>query len=396
MSTYIGTEKISAGKVNVGANNISKIYQGATQIWPVQIPELTYNIEEVYKYTHSNNSLYGPVIKLREGRIVGGFRTTDESKLKLFSIQLNYSVNELNVISLGDTPTSEIDVKRMDDTHVLVVHAENNTGYLKVFEVNYNDGIVEKSSFNLGTFVISPKLQYKYEDVNYYYYIVAYGDTNDTSGYCKIIVINKSNFDFGISSTLKHYTSQYTVGNSITFVDDNNFVLGFSGLDNDGYISTFNTSGNSISKINQSEYQPSFGQTINVSSINRDKTVLNNTEYSGGNIGVLRIFEIDNSYIPISKNSNTYETDNYDYGSMCKINDESVIVAYTIKNVDTGKVSIFKIDVDQNKSVLVDSLIHETDRDRINNISQYHERLYILTYFNSSTSEGIIKILKLT
>ena len=189
--------------------------------------------------------------------------------------------------------------------------------------------------------------------------------------------------------------------NSLVQVDSDTYALAYSGVDDDGFISTFTISsdGATITEVDSLELETdTIGHPINKNGANSLVKVDSDTfalAYTGADEdGFISTFTIDSDgniteVITQSEGNNfEYDASNGCPNSLVKVDSDAVLLAYTVVLGD-GFISTFTISSDGTTITQVESLEHDTSSNADNSLVHVDSDIFALAY-NGAGQDGFI------
>jgi len=203
------------------------------------------------------------------------------------------------------------------------------------------------------------------------------GSGNGTGGWIKTFTISGGTITQ--VKSLRHYSSTADY-NSFVKVDANTFALAYSDVSNDGIITTFTipADGSSITQAGTLEHDTDRGFHNSLAQVDDDTYAL---AYSGpSDNGFIKTFTISADGSSITQvASSEHDTEKMIYGSLIKINPNTMLLAYSGKDND-GFIKTFTIPADGSSITQVISLEHDQTQGQDNSLVQIDADTYGLAF----------------
>ena len=180
-------------------------------------------------------------------------------------------------------------------------------------------------------------------------------------------------------STLEHDTGQGKY-NSLCQVDSDTYALAYTGVGNDGFISTFTVSadGTSITEVASLEHDTDKGQYNSLVQVDADTYAL--AYASGDDDARITTFTISADGSTITEVASLeHDTNVADHNSLVQVDSDTYALAYEGPS-DDGFIKTFTIPSDGSSITQVASLEHDTDKGKYNSLYQVDSDTYALAY----------------
>ena len=209
-------------------------------------------------------------------------------------------------------------------------------------------------------------------------YVIAYNGDN-ADGWISTFTISADGATITEVATLEHDTEQAKY-NSLCQVDSDTYALAYSGLGDDGYITTFTISadGATITEVATLEHDTNNGKYNSLCQVDSDTYAL---AYTGnGNDGYITTFTISADGTTITEVATLeHDTNEGHHNSLVQVDSDTYALAYTGSG-DDGYITTFTIPTDGSSITEVASLEHDTGEGVENSIVQVDSDTYALAY----------------
>ncbi len=312
----------------------------------------------------------------------------DKGYIKTFTIPSNgSSITEVAELKHDNNQGFYNSFIQLDsDTYVLAYSGNGNDGYIKTFTISSNGAtITEVASLEHDT---NTGQYNSLVQVDSDTYALAYGGPGD-DGYIVTFTIPADGSSITEVTSLEHDTGN-GINNSLIQADSDTYVLAYTGIGDDGFISTFTISadGSTITEVANIEHEAIYGHHNSIAQVDSDTYVL---AYSGyGSDGYMKTFTIPSNGASITHVTTLeFDTVNDEYNSLLQVDSDTYVLAYTGLN-DDGYISTFTIPANGSSITKVQEIEHDVNKGRHNSIVQVDSDTYVLAY-EGENSDGFIK-----
>ena len=304
---------------------------------------------------------------------------------KLFPINLLFVLLTLSELRAQELSTLEHDASKAksssliqvdSDTYVIAYNGDNADGWISTFTISADGAtITEVATLEHDT------EQAKYNSlcqVDSDTYALAYSGLGD-DGYITTFTISADGATITEVATLEHDTNNGKY-NSLCQVDSDTYALAYTGNGNDGYITTFTISadGTTITEVATLEHDTNEGHHNSLVQVDSDTYAL---AYTGsGDDGYITTFTIPTDGSSITEVASLeHDTEKGTYKSLVQVDSDTYALAYTGSG-DDGYITTFTIPTDGSSITEVASLEHDTGEGVENSIVQVDSDTYALAY----------------
>ena len=300
-------------------------------------------ITEVASLKHDNNQgLYNSIVQVDSDTYALAYSGSgDDGYISTFTISSNgATITEVNSIEHDTNQGTYNSITQVDsDTYALAYAGSGDDGYISTFTISSNGStITEVNSIehdtNQGTYNSITQVD---SDT----YALAYaGDGDD--GYVSTFTISSNGNTITEVASLEHMLANGT-NNSIVQIDSDTYAVAYTGKFLDGFITTFTipSNGSSITEVASLEYNTSDASHNSLVKVDSDNFVL---AYSGPDEdGFIVSFTISSNGSSITQvESIEHDTDKGRHNSLVQIDTDNYALAYEGLNSD-GFIKTFNV-----------------------------------------------------
>ena len=267
-------------------------------------------------------------------------------------------------------------VKVDDDTYALAFKGGGGNGKIRTFTIP-----ADGSTITTGVTLIHDTdngIHNSLVKVDDDTYVLAYsGAGND--GWITTFTIPADGSTITKKASLEHDTD-YARNNSLVQVDNDTYALAYAGTDDDGYIATFTipADGSTITKVDSLEYDTGNGKGNSLVQVDEDTYAL---AYTGpGNDGFITTFTIPADGSTITKGPTLeYDTGSGKSNSLVQVDNDTYALAYQGPG-DDGFITTFTIPADGSTITQGPTLEHDIKNDGYNSLVKLNSKTYALAY----------------
>ena len=277
-------------------------------------------------------------------------------------------------------------VKVDDDTYALAFEGGGNNGKIRTFTIPADGSTITKvATLVHDTDNGEHNSLVKVDDDTY---VLAYSGAGD-DGFITTFTIPADGSTITEVATLEH-DGVKGKSNSLVQVDNDTYALAYTGTDDDGFITTFTipADGSTITKVATLEYNTGNGQGNSLVKVDDNTYAL---AYRGpGDDGFITTFTIPADGSTITEVATLEHDTNKDgYNSLVKLNSKTYALAYSGTN-DDGYFTLFEISANGATITKVASLEYDTDNGQYNSLEIVDANTAALAYAGTG-SDGFIK-----
>ena len=177
---------------------------------------------------------------------------------------------------------------------------------------------------------------------------------------------------------------------SLVMIDSTHFIIAYTGIASDGYISTHSVDGDcdNITLIDKLEFNAIQAKHNSLAKIDNTHVVLAyNDQYSDG---VVATFNVNTLYDIMNIDYIEHDTSDNSYNSIVVIDSTHFILAYTGSGGD-GFIKTFSMDADCDNIAQIDSLEHDTSYALHSSLIKIDDTHFMLAYSGGASQYGYIK-----